>query len=155
MFWKMSEPLIISRGEIFPVGTHPSHTDQAIGHHMNSIVISMSQFCGGLLSPGAIIKLLPLDNTFFLVQQSLRLEFHFGLAYDISSKFIWPTALGHNGFWFQHTGCSVWNCINASAGLLNVGYGINDNLFCMLTSRINADLQQLFSFDKHRFQYFA
>jgi hypothetical protein len=45
--------------------------------------------------------------------------------------------------------------INVPAGLLNVSYRMIDDLLYVLTSCINAGLQPLFPFDKHRFQYFA
>jgi hypothetical protein len=45
--------------------------------------------------------------------------------------------------------------INAPIRLLNVCYGLNDNLFSVLISCIKADLQLFFPFGKHSFQYYA
>jgi hypothetical protein len=45
--------------------------------------------------------------------------------------------------------------INAPAGLLNVGYGINDEVLDGLISCIDTDLWPLFPLDERHFQYRA
>jgi uncharacterized membrane protein len=55
----------------------------------------------------------------------------------------------------HHQGVAFEISINTPAGLLNVGYGINDDFLCIITSCINPGLRSLFRVTKHGIQNFA